>query len=104
MIDCEDDGPDEEQQDDDQIPDDENSDDEEDVEVIAEFAKAHERDNLLETVSEEAPLPVNQSVELVSNLIDESMSLLCSLHNLNEDTCLHYDEHAEEQAARDPEQ
>ena len=74
------------------------------MEVIAEFAKAHERDNLLETVSEEAPLPVNQSVELVSNLIDESMSLLCSLHSLNRDTCLHYDEQVEEQAARDPEQ
>ena len=29
------------------------------MEVIAEFAKANQRENLLETVSEEQPLPVN---------------------------------------------
>ena len=62
VIDCEDDGPYEAQdgqEEDDQILSNDQSDDEEDVEVIAEFAKATEQDNILETVSEEQNLAVN---------------------------------------------
>ena len=59
---------------------------------------------MLETVSEEQPLPVNKTTDQVANSIDESISLLCTKHRLNKDTCLHYDEEAEEQAAHDNQQ